>query len=253
MHISVNSIDSRVFRQTVLDLSDITAGDDLAAMEHDYVAQHNPIYVCCKVPVENLRVIHALEDLGFRFVEYQLRMTYHVTNPFDESRYPYRFERVTTEEALWPVLEIASSAFTEDRFTNDPAIPRYVSGKRYRMYVIKSFSTEGENVYRLVRNPTDETVAFRTHRILNSEEAVCLLGAVHRDYQNTPLPFINEQFEFNALRARGISKIHTHISGRSLGEMNLEMGGVGFRGVTAVAVLRRWYGDSPKDQGPANQ
>jgi len=206
MQISVNPIDSRVFRRTVLDLRDVAVGEDLTQIERDYLVRYDPIYVCCKMPIGLISGIHALEEVGFRFVEYQLQMSCHVNNPYDVSGYPYRFERVTTEDSLAPILEIASTAFCDDRFSIDPLVPPGASGRRYRMYVIKSFSADDERVYRLVNDVTDETVAFKTHRILGPDSALCLLGATKAEYRETPLSVINGQFESNMLRDLGFAK-----------------------------------------------
>ena len=241
MNISVNHIDSRALGRTVLDLSEVRKGDDFPPMERDYLAAENPAYVACKLSVEDLSAIHLLEKHGFCFVEFQIRMSCNLTNAMGVSQYRYRFERVTTEEALEPVLEIASSAFVDDRFSIDPLIPPGVSAERYRLYVINSFSSPDERVYRLVKEGTAETVAFKTHRILNDREAMLLLGAPKQEYQRTPIPVINEYFELNLLRERGIRKIYTHVSGRNYPIMNLEIKGVGFRVEAGFVVLRKHY------------
>jgi hypothetical protein len=244
MDISVNSIDSAAFGRKVLDIRGASHTDDLVAAERVYRAAHDPIYVSLKVPVEDLRTLHAAEDAGFRFVEVQLRLTHRLTKPFAVGPQPYRFERVTTNEALAPVLEIASTGFTEDRFSSDPFVPASISGERYRAYVAKSFATGDERVYRLVNAETDETVAFKTHRITSPTEVLCLLGAVKPAYRGTPLPVINEYYEFNMLRESGIKQITTHVSVRNYGVTNLEIGRLGFKIAAASVVLRKWYGSA---------
>ena len=42
-------------------------------------ARFNETYVCVKLPVGNLKIVHALEDLGFRFLETQLSLIDHFT------------------------------------------------------------------------------------------------------------------------------------------------------------------------------
>jgi hypothetical protein len=242
MKVTRNEIDSLALGRTVLDVGDFAAGDDLAAAERQYVAEHRPGYVACKVPVEDLAAVHALEAAGFQFVEFQLRTSCTLGKSFDVSRFgTYRFERVTTPEALAPVLEIAATAFTDDRFSADPRVPAGVSGDRYRRYVEKSFSTPGEYVYRLVLGDTGETAAFKTHRVVGAHDALALLGGVRAQYQRTPVPVVNEYYEFNLLREAGVRRVTTHVSGRNYGVLNLEVKGLGFRVEAGFVVLRKWY------------
>jgi hypothetical protein len=245
-----NEIDSLTLGRSALDLRDLTEDSDIAAMERQYLAEHDPAYVLCKVPIEQIGVIHRLEELGFRFVEFQLRMSYRPAKKFDTSAYPYRFERVTSEESLKPVLEIASTTFEDDRFLVDPWIAPGLSGERYRRYVAQSFAAEAERVYRLVKPSTGETLAFKTHRMLGSDEVLHLLGGVKSEYKRTGLAVICEYFELNELIDLGIKKTHTHISGRNYAVMNLELRGLGFRAEKAFAVLRKCYGECPAPPMP---
>jgi len=242
MELRVNTIDSLALGKTVLDLSDLAENDDLAAIEREYVAEHKPAYVAALADVRDLGAIHLLEKHGFFFMESQIKMSCHITNRCNTEGFHYRFEVVESEEDLAPILDIASSAFSQDRFSVDPLIPPGVSAKRYRLYIMKSFAADDERVYRLVHETTGETVAFRTHRIRDNREALLLLGAVKPEYENSPMTRISEFFEINALREQGIRHIYTHISSRQSPLANLEIKGIGFRVEGAAVLLRKWYG-----------
>ena len=241
MQVSVNVIDSRALGRTVLDISEVTGDEEFLASERSYVAQYDPAYVACLVAAEELDTIHRLEKYGFCFMESQIRMSCSVTNKFNVSGFRYRFELAQSEEDLEPVLDIASCAFSDDRFSIDPKIPPGVSAKRYRLYIIRSFANDDENVYRLIHETTGETRAFKTHRILGNQEALLLLSAVKPEYENTPMARINEYFEMNVFRMQGIRRIHTHISGRSSRIANLALKGMGFRVEGGALLLRKWY------------
>jgi hypothetical protein len=241
MKASVNAIDSRALGRTVLDITEITDDDGFAAFERGYVEQYDPAYVAYLVPAEEIEAIHRAEKHGFCFMESQIRMSCDVANKFSVSDFHYRFELVQSEEDLLPVLDIASCAFSDDRFSIDPRIPPGVSAKRYRLYIMKSFASDDENVYRLVHDTTDETVAFKTHRILGNQEALLLLSAVKPEYDNTPVALINEFFEMNVFRTQAIRRLQTHISSRSCSSANLAIKGMGFRVEGGTVLLRKWY------------
>ena len=242
MQITKHEIDSQVLGRAILELSG-PYDPELARLEHDYVQAHQPRYVVNKAPIEDIATIQRLEDHGFRFVETQLRLTFRLRRPFDTGKTPYLFERVTTEDQLREVLEIAAHTFTDDRFLVDPELPdaSQVSSARYQAYVRQSFARPDERVYRLVNPALGRTVAFKTHRMVSSEEALLLLGGVHADYKSAGLAPINAYHEFNELLQHGVKRFTTHVSARNYAVMNLEIGGFQYRIKQTFVVLRKIY------------
>jgi hypothetical protein len=245
VRVSVVPVDSDVFGATVLSLDDFDAGADFEAFERDYVARLGPAYVGCKVPFERSDDVVALQRHGFRVVECQLRARVVIRKPYDVARFPYAFERVTTREALAPVLAIAETTFKHDRFSTDAAVPRGVSGARYRRYVEQSFASPSEAVYRLVDPVGGTTVAFKTHRRVGDDEALLLLGGVHADHQMRGLGVVNTMAELEALRRAGVRRATTHITATNYNVINMEIGRLGFDVVGAFAALRKVYAPIP--------
>jgi hypothetical protein len=235
-------IDSRVFGRNVLSIKDFDPTADFAAFERDYVAAHSPVYVACKIPLERITDTHILERHGFNLIECQIKSAIKLRKPYDVSPFrQYAFERVTREEDLPGVFDIAATTFVHDRFSIDLALSPEISGNRYKEYVLKSFRSPDESVYRLVEIATGRTVAFKTHKRLNETEVLFLLGGVHVDDKNLGLGLINEYFEFNALIAQGVKRGVTHISAGNYPVFNLEIGNLGFRVMTTYAVMRKLY------------
>lgn len=234
-------IDSEVFGSNVLSLYGVTREDDIAAEESRYLAEFSPTYVSCRVPIEDLAVIHLLEKHGFRFIECQIRSVVRFGRDYDVSRYPYGYEQVTSEKAINSVLEIASKTIVHDRFTMDDEVPMWVSGERYRRYVRKSFDTPDEEVWRLFDPETDATLAFRTHKHTEPGQILMLLGGVHPDFKNLGLGIVSSHFCFNQLRNNGVRRGITHISAINYPIFNLEIGSLGFRVLASFAILRKTY------------
>ena len=238
-------VDSRVLGRNVLAIHDFDRGADFAAFERGYIAEYDPIYVSTKIPLERVTEVHPLESAGFRLVECQIRSRIKLRKTYDVSGYSYDFERVTREEDLGAVLDIAGSTFVHDRFRMDREMDPGVSGARYREYVRQSFLSANEAVYRLIERGGGRTVAFKTHRYVSATEVLFLLGGVHADYKNLGLGLINEYFEFNELIRKGIRQGTTHISAANYPVFNLEIGGLGFRVLTTFAVMRKIYSRGP--------
>jgi hypothetical protein len=242
MQITKHEIDTQVLGRAILQLSG-PYDADFARIESEYVQAHQPLYVVYKAPIEDVASIQHLEDHGFRFVETQLRLTFRLRRHFDTGKTPYVFERVTTEDQLREVLQIAANTFTDDRFLIDPKLrdAQQVSSARYQAYVRQSFQRPDERVYRLVNPTSGETVAFKTHRIVDPEEALMLLGGVHVHYKSAGVAPINAYHEFNELMKNGVKRFTTHVSARNYGVMNLEIGGFQYRIKQTFIVIRKMY------------
>lgn len=234
-------IDSRILRGNVLSIRDFDSAADFEVFERSYIAEHDPVYVSCKVAMERVNDAHALEDAGFRLIEFQIRCAVKLRKQFDVAAFPYDFERVMREEDLGAVMDIAGTTFTHDRFAVDRVFDRTVSGARFREYVRQSFRSPNEAVYRLRDRANGTTVAFKTHRYISGSEVLFLLGGVRPELKNLGLGLINEYFEFNELIRKGIKRGITHISAANYGVFNLEIGNLGFRVLTSFAVLRKVY------------
>jgi hypothetical protein len=240
LKVSIVPVDSEVFGANVLAIDDFSAADFERA-EAEYVAAHRPVYASCKVPLERLADIHALQRNGFELVECQIRSSIDLRREWDTSAYPYRFAEVTNRVDLEAVLEIARTTFVHDRFSIDPRVDRQVSGRRYCRYVEQSFAAGNESVYRLYDPATDRTVAFKTHRLLENGEVLFLLGGVDPKSQRLGLGVINSYWEFNTLRSKGFVRGYTHISAANHHVFNVEIGKLGFRVLATYAVMRKIY------------
>jgi hypothetical protein len=241
MNVEYLKIDSEIFGRSVLSISDFSSDEDLISFEKRYRNQYDPAYVSCKIPMENIGDIHALESHGFNLIEFQIRSMINLRKEYDISKYHYKFELVKTEDDLEDVLAIARNTFIHDRFSIDPLIYKKVSGERYAAYVSKSFYDESESVYRLFEPKNNRTLAFKTHQYIGSNEVLFLLGGVHPDFKNLGLGPLNGYYEMNTLRSKGIRKGYTNISAINYPVFNLEIGRLGFRVLAVFAVLRKIY------------
>lgn len=245
MEVTKNIIDSDILGRPVLEISGFDGSCDLCSLETEYVRRDNPLYVICKLPAEQIADIHRLEDSGFRFVEFQMKLRGTLRKTYDTSGYNYSYLPVNGSEDLQAVLDLASTIFEHNRVSRDPFFHRWdgrnISGERYRRYVLKSFEATDECVYRLVDNSAGKIVGFSTHRILSPTSALLLIGGVQNDARNLGIGAINDYFALNELKRKGVKWFHTHVSGSNYPIINLEVRGIGFRVVQSFVVMRKVY------------
>lgn len=245
MEVQQNEIDSEVLGRNVLDLDAFDPAEDFLALEREYCNRHQPLYVSCKIAAEDIGKVHLLESYGFRFVEFQIRVYCALNKTYDVSGYNYRYEAVEGGADLSAVLEIASSIFEHDRFSRDPFFREWngrdVSGERYRRYVMKSFQSADESVYKLVQQTTGEIVGFGTHRVTGAESALLLLAGVKPEFSGAGVGAINDYMGWNELKRKGVKWVYGHASGANYPIINLNVRGMGFRVVQCFVVLRKIY------------
>ncbi len=242
MHTIRIDIDSDVFGKDFLEIKDFDPNTGFADFESGYVRDLSPYYVFCKIPVEWISDIQALERYGFEFIEFQVREQLTLKKePYPVFK-PYVFEEAA-EADLPAIYDIAATTFEHDRFTIDPRMTGNFSGDRYKAYVLKSLRAEDEFLYKLTNSESGEIVGFKTHKIVNGNEAVMFLGGVVNKYKKTPIPVINGYCELNELLKKGVRKVTTHISGGNYGVLNLEVKQFGYKVVQGFVVLRKIYAD----------
>jgi hypothetical protein len=245
MEVRKDEIDSEILGGAVLAISDFDGARNFPPFEEEYRQREHPIYVTCKIPAEDIGSVHMLEDQGFRFVEFQMRLRGTLARSYDTSSYEYTYLPLSGERDLDAVLDLASSIFEHDRVTRDPFFQRWgernISGERYRRYVLQASRSTNECVYKLVSNSSGDIVGFSSHRMLSPESALLLIGGVRKEYRASGVGAINDYFALNELKRKGVKLIHTHVSGANYAILNLEVKGIGFRVVSSAIVMRKIY------------
>lgn len=149
--------------EVTLDKKDMT--DVQSVIDALHAPQFDGCYVCVKLPVGNLHMVHALEDDGFRFLETQLHLVA-ALEPSDVMRYGESADHIPVEERVVPktredwgaiIEKITPGMFDTDRIALDPAFGPDVACQRYRGWcwdlfdnpksVLKVLSINGQDSY----------------------------------------------------------------------------------------------------------
>jgi hypothetical protein len=231
-------IDSEVLELSAWNLSGIESGSDFSDALTSVDKSSTTNYITCKLPIEEVRLIHAAEDAGFHFVETQFKTILRLNKLFDTSRYPYDYVCIKSDDELSEVLKIAENTIEHDRFTRDPKIGSKASGLRYRRYLKDSFDRDDDEIWGVKSKSTGQLLTFRSHRKVSDDEVNLLIGGVHPDFKDVGLGIISSHFCFNQLHNAGYRRAITHISAANTPIVNLEVGHLGFRISQTFVVLR---------------
>ena len=200
-------------------------------------------YVVVKMPSGNLTVLHALEDLGFRFVETQLEIVCDLArcqtcaSLFKRMEDYLVCERAETGSEAWDgvIAKMSDDMFVSDRVYLDRAFLPGTSAKRYRNWV-RDMRNDCEKEL-ILRRPAvgGDVVSFDVISAKGSD-AVGVLGGVYPTKAMLGIPHILSLFKF--LRAREFKRFVTHISSNNLPMMRV-YANVGGTVCDAQYVLRR--------------
>ena len=120
--------------------------DDMADAEKTLAALRDVrfagAYVCVKMPVGNLKMLHALEDDGFRFLETQLSLmdrfkAEDMMDLCENANERLEFKTVEKDEAAWErvIAKVVPEMFDTDRISLDPLLGPELACTRYQNWM----------------------------------------------------------------------------------------------------------------------
>ena len=134
------------------DVWEVTLGrEDVADVEKTLAALQDSrfagTYVCVKMPVGNLKMLHALEDDGFRFLETQLSLMDRfkaddMLGLFEKQDAQIAFVTVEKDKGAWErvISKVVPEMFDTDRISLDPLLGPEIACKRYKNWMRDLFS-----------------------------------------------------------------------------------------------------------------
>ena len=173
-------------------------------------------YVVVKMPVGNPALMHTLENIGFRFLEAQLRIACDMSSfrvPTSLTRFENFLQGETAGQGsnLWSLVadKIDESMFISDRIYFDDAFPKGSSAKRYRNWVMDMMNDNSKSLVVFKRNGSDSIVAFD---VISSDEncMTAWIGGVFPGQIMMGLPHILSLLKH--IKKTGASYYHTEIS-----------------------------------------
>lgn len=167
-------------------------------------------YVVIKMPVGNLKALHKLEDLGYRFLETQFHLVQHFEPKLDDyknlienSNDEITLEFVPKEREAWErvIKKITPGMFDTDRVSLDPELGEEIACKRYQNWCMDLF--EKPNSRLVVRKINGVEFGFGLDIIDEKTGTVDgILGGIFAEFKGSGLGsvYLNDTNKLNNIK-----------------------------------------------------
>lgn len=173
-----------------------------------------------KIPVHDVGLSRLLAECGFYPVETQLDIALPLGRPAPAAPARGATLRPATRDDLPALFDIASSAFSFDRFHLDSSLPRDKADLRYRAWAEKAVR-DGNLLYVFANERTQAVLGFYHIRDLGDGEVDLSLAAVAPELQGAGIGALMYQAILAECRRLGFTCASTHISVANLPVANL--------------------------------
>lgn len=173
--------------EITLDRKDLKNFD--AVLDEIHTQDFAGAYVTLKMPVGDLKALHALEDDGFRFMETQFHIGRSLQN-YETPDMLKRFQNMLNREEVpktaseWrKVVDlITPDMFTTDRIYLDPQLKPEMSCTRYKNWVMDLVGKPNNSLY--IYKHLEKIIGFGLYECNPEKKAVHdLLGGVFNEYK----------------------------------------------------------------------
>lgn len=186
-------------------------------------------YLTIKIPVSNLDALHALEAIGFQFMETQFHMgksLNHYETPKLLSRVivPLKQQEIVKNEDSWRAITnlMTDNMFHTDRIYLDPKLTSGISCKRYKNWIIDSVKDQDSHLF--VYYYKDNPIGISFIKIDKYKKIVYdLLEGIFEKYQNSGLGFSVFDCALKSYQGIGIKKLKTSISSNNPSILKLDL------------------------------
>lgn len=170
-----------------------------------------------KIPVGDLRLVHQLEDLGYRYLENQIQLTFDVRQAAEINLKWTRLlngfscKLLATREELDSVLaEVSHKMFETDRFSLDPFWQQDLSSKRYQNWIKELFESGSAKFYVIVRDGKE--IGFFSIKEESKSINNCPIAGIYNKYKSAGYIFVLTWFWLLKSKEMGCRKLTASIS-----------------------------------------
>jgi len=201
--------------------------------------KYKPYMSVVKLDILNIKAIHSFEDLGFRFIETQFKMSKKITKKLSSLSYGgLEFVKIAKDDSsgmIDEVYDIAKSSFDSDRFYIDPALSKDISGKRYINWIKNSLDNDEYSL--LALKSKEKVVSFLLVRNFEGKRYLAL-GATIPKYKKMGLHVVILSRAINQVIDAGIKSFYGIVSAQNKDATNILIY-LGFKIEDAKVVLRK--------------
>lgn len=180
-------------------------------------AEKNFEFIVAKIPVGDLKLVHQLEDNGFRYLENQLCLSFKTEQLDRINSLWYRlfdgfeYRLVKTRSEISSVTEqVSSKMFEADRYSRDPLWQKDYSSPRYVNWINSLFLSEDVQIYVMVRKGTE--VGFFAVKKESDKINSCPIAGIYNQHKFSGYIFVLVWYILEISRKEGRTKFITSIS-----------------------------------------
>lgn len=151
-------------------------------------------HIVAKTPGGDIKLLHRLENEGFRFMETQICFSKKLDLNY---KTPENFKRVSERISAKPVMteleldsilnEINKGVFETDRIALDMFFGIESAARRYRNWITDEFKNNNSRLFELVFGKNN--IGFFLIKNINEVKASIVLGGIYNAYKNFGLGF----------------------------------------------------------------
>lgn len=175
--------------------------------------------VGCRLQHDRLAESMLLEDHGFRFIEMIYAPELALTNFDTDNKFGLLSVRRASADDLPTLLEIARTAFNNERFKMDPRLDPGISDQRFQNWVASSLHHAAQELY--VISDGVRIVAFFVTELLSDGTCYWHLNAVAPDAQGQGYGRRVWLSMLNLAAKSGTKRVRTSIAARNHRVLNL--------------------------------
>jgi hypothetical protein len=174
-------------------------------------------FIVTKIPINDLKLVHQLEDIGFRYLENQMKLSFEVNQldkidpSWERLLSGFICEKVTSDDEINEInAEVNSRMFEADRFSIDPFWAPEVSTHRYTNWIRELYKKWDTRIYTIAHNGS-KAGFFAMHPESDKINS-CPIAGIFNRYKGYGYIFALTWFWLDLSRKAGNARAITYIS-----------------------------------------
>lgn len=170
-----------------------------------------------KIPVGNLKLVHQLEDIEYRYLENQMVLSFnveqleHINSIWHRLFSGFSYKLLTTKDEIVSVTnQVSDKMFEADRYSQDPFWTDDLSSKRYVNWINELFETSQVRFYTMIKNGRE--VGFFAIKNESQITNSCPIAGIYNQYKFSGYIFVLVWYILVISMEMGVKKFVTSIS-----------------------------------------
>lgn len=201
-------------------------------------------FIVVKIPVGNLKLVHKLEDAGYRYLENQLCLSFE-SEQIDSINLKWHrlfegfgYKSVITQSEIASITEqVSLNMFEADRFSQDPLWRKDFSSQRYINWINNLFLMENVKIFIMVKN--EKEVGFFAVKKETDKINSCPIAGIYNHYKFAGYIFVLVWYILDISRRMGMDKFITSISSNNKNLLSSFSKAFNYRVKETYIVLRK--------------